>query len=55
VEFEVRGDKGGGEFSISGGAGTGAPDGGGDVVEFLAVLDNARWLVEASRRWRGWD
>ena len=39
VEFEVGGDEGGGEFGIGGGAGARAPDLGGDVVEFFAVLE----------------
>ena len=38
VELEVGGDEGGGEFGVGGCAGAGAPDLGGDVVEFLAVL-----------------
>jgi hypothetical protein len=50
VEFEVRGDERGGEFSIGGGAGAGAPDGGGDVVEFFAVLKIERWSVEKRAR-----
>ena len=38
VQFEVRGDEGGGEFGIGSGAGAGAPDLGGDVVELFTVL-----------------
>ena len=38
MEFEVGGDEGGGEFRVGGCAGAGAPDLGGDVVEFFAVL-----------------
>ena len=38
VEFERGGDQGGGEFGVGGGAGAGAPDPGGEVVEFLAIL-----------------
>ena len=38
VQFEVRGNERGGEFGVGGGAGAGAPDERGDVVEFLAVL-----------------
>ncbi len=38
VQFEVGGDEGGGEFGVGGCAGAGAPDLGGDVVEFFAVL-----------------
>lgn len=38
VEFQVRGDQGGREFSVSGCAGAGAPDLRGDIVQFLAVL-----------------
>lgn len=45
VEFEVGGDEGGGEFSVSGRAGAGAPDGGRDIVEFFAVLDIGKSLV----------
>ena len=38
VQFKVGADQGGGELSICGRAGAGAPDVGGDVVEFFAVL-----------------
>ena len=38
VQLEVGGDEGGGEFGVGGCAGAGAPDLGGDVVEFFAVL-----------------
>ena len=38
VQFEVRGDEGGGEFGICCCSGSSAPDLRGDVVEFLAVL-----------------
>ena len=38
VEFEVGGDEGGCEFGVCCCASAGAPDLGGDVVEFLAVL-----------------
>ena len=38
MEFEVGSDDGGGEFGVGGCAGAGAPDAGGDVVEFFAVL-----------------
>jgi hypothetical protein len=38
VEFEVRGDEGSGEFSVSGCAGAGAEDRRGDVMELFAVL-----------------
>lgn len=38
VQFEVGGDEGGGEFGVGGCAGARAPDLGGDVVEFFAVL-----------------
>lgn len=38
VEFEVGGDEGGGEFGVGGGACSGTPYLGGDVVEFFAVL-----------------
>lgn len=38
VEFEVGRDDGGGEFGVGGCAGAGAPDAGGDVVEFFAIL-----------------
>ena len=38
VELEVGGDEGGGELGVGCCAGAGAPDLGGDVVEFLAVL-----------------
>lgn len=40
VEFEIGGDDGGGEFSVCGGTGTGAPDVWGDVVKLLAVLSS---------------
>jgi len=39
VKFEVGGDEGRGEFGVSGRAGAGTPDLGGDVVEFFAVLE----------------
>ena len=39
VQFEIRGDEGGSEFGVSGCAGAGAPDFGGNIVEFFAVLD----------------
>lgn len=38
VQLELRGDQGRGEFRVGGGAGTGAPDVGGDEVELFAVL-----------------
>lgn len=38
VQFEVRGDDGGGELGVGGGTGTRTPNVRGDVVEFLAVL-----------------
>ena len=38
MEFEVRGDEGGGEFGVGRCTGTGAEDRRGDVVEFFAVL-----------------
>jgi hypothetical protein len=38
VQFEVRRDDGRGELGVCRGSGTGAPDVGGDVVQFLAVL-----------------
>ena len=38
VELEIGGDERGGEFGVCGCAGAGAPDSGGDVVEFFAVL-----------------
>ena len=38
VQFEVRGDDGRGELGVCGGTGTGAPNVGGYVVKFLAVL-----------------
>ena len=38
VQFEIRGHEGGGELGVSGCARAGAPDLGGDVVEFFAVL-----------------
>ena len=38
VQLEVGGDEGRGEFRVGGCAGAGAPDLGGDVVEFFAVL-----------------
>lgn len=38
VQFDVGADQGGGEFGVCGGSGSGTPDLGGDVVEFLAVL-----------------
>ena len=41
VQFEVRGDEGGGEFGVSGCAGAGTPYLGGDVVEFFTVLRRA--------------
>ena len=53
VEFEVRGDEGRGEFRIGSGAGTGTPDGRGDVMEFFAVLDIGEWLVAGCERCRG--
>lgn len=43
VQFEVGGDDGGGEFSVGGGAGAGAPYLGRDVVELFAVL----WVLES--------
>ena len=46
VEFEVGGDEGGGEFGVGCGAGAGAPDLGGDVVEFFAVLERRMLVVE---------
>ena len=39
VQFEVGGDERCGEFGVGGGAGAGAPDSGGEVVEFFAVLE----------------
>ena len=39
VQFEVRGNEGGGEFGVGCCAGARAPDLGGDVVEFFAVLE----------------
>jgi hypothetical protein len=38
VELDVGGNQGGGEFSVCGSTGAGAPYLGSDVVEFLAVL-----------------
>jgi hypothetical protein len=38
VEFEVGGDERGGEFGVGCGAGAGAPDRGGDVMQFFAIL-----------------
>ena len=40
MEFEVRGNDGGREFSVCGRSGTGTPDVRGDVVELLAVLSS---------------
>lgn len=40
MELEVGGDEGGGEFSVCGRAGAGAPYLGGDVVQLLTVLKN---------------
>ena len=55
VQFEVRGDEGGGEFGVGGGAGAGTPYLGGDVVKFLAIL---RWCklisFEEGVCMRGW-
>lgn len=39
VQFEVGGDERGGEFGVGCSAGAGAPDRGGDVVQFFAVLE----------------
>lgn len=44
MELEVGGDERGGEFGVCGCAGAGAPDSGGEVVEFFAVLSEG--LVE---------
>jgi len=41
MEFEVGGDDGGREFSISSCSGAGAPYLRGNVVELLAVLKNS--------------
>jgi len=38
VQFEVGGDEGSGKFRVGGCAGASAPDVGGDVMEFFAVL-----------------
>jgi len=38
VQFEVGGDEGSGEFCVCSCTGAGAPDGGGNVVEFFTVL-----------------
>lgn len=38
MEFQVRGDDGGGEFGVGGGAGSRAPYLRSDVVKFLAIL-----------------
>ena len=57
VQFEVRGDDGGGELGVGGGTGTRAPDVRGYVVEFLAVLrcmsDQCPWWWLSQRLWRG--
>ena len=46
VQFEVRRDDGSGELGVCGGSCAGAPDVGGDVVEFLAVLGGVRCMIE---------
>ena len=38
MQFEIRGDEGGCELSVSGCAGAGAPDLGSDVMELLAIF-----------------
>jgi hypothetical protein len=43
VEFQVGGDERGRELGVGGGAGAGAPDLRGDVVELLAVLGWCQW------------
>jgi len=53
VQFEIRGDEGGGEFGVSGCAGAGTPDFGRDVVEFFAVLQGDGVLVLYLRLTRG--
>jgi hypothetical protein len=55
VQFEVRRDDGGCEFRVCGGTGTGAPDLGGDVVEFLAVLYSSQVRSGLMVVWRGVD
>lgn len=42
MEFQVRGDDGGGEFGVGGGAGARAPYLRGDVVKLLAILETRR-------------
>ena len=53
VELEVGRDDGRGELGVGGGAGAGAPDLGGDVVELLAVL--VRYYGTAGRSCVGGD
>ena len=38
MQLEVGGDYSGGKLGVSGRAGAGAPDSGGDVVKFFAIL-----------------
>ena len=42
MELEVGGYQRSGEFGVGGGAGSGAPDFGGEVVQFFAVLEGGK-------------
>jgi hypothetical protein len=55
VELEVRGDEGGGEFSVGRCAGAGAEDRRRDVVEFFTVLMKEREFSFSLRGGREWN